>query len=157
MATDLTASRLMVRQAARFIDESSPMATTSSAMAKKFATDACFNVQIKWSSLLPISLDLQWSTPDSWRLWILEGLLHPAILPRLPRPSNPWRNQWSNATYYISTIDQRVKCHCIVYSFTTVVTIYYSKSFRSEILGRWPSSNCREQERQNRVREPNDF
>lgn len=44
MATDLTAARLMVRQAARLVDQSSPLATTSSAMAKKFATDACFNV-----------------------------------------------------------------------------------------------------------------
>ena len=44
MATDLTASRLLVRRAATLVDEGSPHATVYSSMAKKFATDHCFDV-----------------------------------------------------------------------------------------------------------------
>lgn len=44
MATDLTASRLMVRQAAQMIDVEAEEATVYSAMAKKFATDHCFQI-----------------------------------------------------------------------------------------------------------------
>lgn len=44
MATELVASRLLVRKAATMIDQSSPTATVFSAMAKKFATDRCFNI-----------------------------------------------------------------------------------------------------------------
>lgn len=44
MFSDLTASRLMVRRAAELLDQKSPLATVSSAMAKKFATDKCFAI-----------------------------------------------------------------------------------------------------------------
>ncbi|PVV01983.1 hypothetical protein BB560_003577 [Smittium megazygosporum] len=44
MASKLVASRLMVRSAARLLDAGSPTATASCAMAKQFATDACFDV-----------------------------------------------------------------------------------------------------------------
>lgn len=44
MATNLQASRLMVRSAARMIDENHPEKTVHCAMAKKFATDACFDI-----------------------------------------------------------------------------------------------------------------
>lgn len=44
MATSLTASRLMVRHAARALDEKAPSATMHAAMAKRFATDACFGI-----------------------------------------------------------------------------------------------------------------
>jgi len=44
MATDLTASRLMVRNAARMMDEDHPEKTMYSAMAKRFATDKCFDI-----------------------------------------------------------------------------------------------------------------
>jgi alkylation response protein AidB-like acyl-CoA dehydrogenase len=44
MATDLVSSRLLVRQAAKMLDLGSPHATVYSAMAKKFATDHCFDV-----------------------------------------------------------------------------------------------------------------
>lgn len=40
----LQASRLMVRHAAAALDSRSPGATLDCAMAKRFATDACFNV-----------------------------------------------------------------------------------------------------------------
>lgn len=44
MATDLEASRLMVRHGARLITENSPNYTMYCAMAKRFATDKCFDV-----------------------------------------------------------------------------------------------------------------
>jgi isobutyryl-CoA dehydrogenase len=44
MSTNLQASRLMVRHAARLLDENHPQAPVFCAMAKKFATDHCFNV-----------------------------------------------------------------------------------------------------------------
>jgi alkylation response protein AidB-like acyl-CoA dehydrogenase len=44
MATELEAARLMVRQAACKLDAGDPGATVSVAMAKRFATDAGFNV-----------------------------------------------------------------------------------------------------------------
>ena len=44
MATELVAARQMVRLAAAKLDAAAPDATTYCAMAKRFATDACFNV-----------------------------------------------------------------------------------------------------------------
>ncbi|MEX2519870.1 MAG: acyl-CoA dehydrogenase family protein, partial [Paracoccaceae bacterium] len=44
MATELTAARLMIRQAAVKLDAKDPEATLYCAMAKRFATDAGFNV-----------------------------------------------------------------------------------------------------------------
>jgi isobutyryl-CoA dehydrogenase len=44
MATDLVASRLMVRQAASALDQLSPNHVTLCAMAKLFATDKCFDI-----------------------------------------------------------------------------------------------------------------
>ena len=44
MATDLEASRLMVRHGARLITEREPNYTMYCAMAKKFATDKCFDI-----------------------------------------------------------------------------------------------------------------
>jgi hypothetical protein len=44
MATELEAARLMVRAAARALDAGSPDATKRCAMAKRFATDAAFDV-----------------------------------------------------------------------------------------------------------------
>lgn len=44
MATDLEASRLMVYDAARAIDAGDPAKTRKAAMAKRFATDACFQI-----------------------------------------------------------------------------------------------------------------
>jgi len=44
MATDLVASRLMVRNAARMIDSQHPEKTMFSAMAKRYATDSCFDI-----------------------------------------------------------------------------------------------------------------
>eukprot|EP00761_Pharyngomonas_kirbyi_P007131 gb/GECH01007140.1/.p1 GENE.gb/GECH01007140.1/~~gb/GECH01007140.1/.p1 ORF type:complete len:432 (+),score=107.59 gb/GECH01007140.1/:1-1296(+) len=44
MSTQLKASRLMVRDAASQLDAKSPSATMSAAMAKSFATEACYNI-----------------------------------------------------------------------------------------------------------------
>jgi hypothetical protein len=44
MATDLEASRLMVRRAAAALDAKDPEATKLAAMAKRFATDAGFDI-----------------------------------------------------------------------------------------------------------------
>jgi alkylation response protein AidB-like acyl-CoA dehydrogenase len=44
MATELEAARLMVHRAASRIDAGDPEATLYCAMAKRFATDACFNI-----------------------------------------------------------------------------------------------------------------
>ncbi|RKP06396.1 acyl-CoA dehydrogenase/oxidase [Thamnocephalis sphaerospora] len=44
MAANLNASRLMVRQAARLLDDGSPQATAFCAMAKMYATDQCFEI-----------------------------------------------------------------------------------------------------------------
>jgi alkylation response protein AidB-like acyl-CoA dehydrogenase len=44
MATDLEASRLMVRNAARLLTDKAPNYTMYCAMAKKFATDHCFDI-----------------------------------------------------------------------------------------------------------------
>lgn len=44
MATDLQGARLMVRQAARMLDSAHPASTAFCAMAKRQATDACFDV-----------------------------------------------------------------------------------------------------------------
>jgi alkylation response protein AidB-like acyl-CoA dehydrogenase len=44
MATELEAARLMVRAAASALDARDPQATKLCAMAKRFATDACFTV-----------------------------------------------------------------------------------------------------------------
>ncbi|MCE3288256.1 MAG: acyl-CoA dehydrogenase [Caulobacter sp.] len=44
MATELTASQLMVRNAASALDGRDPHATKLCAMAKRFATDSCFEV-----------------------------------------------------------------------------------------------------------------
>lgn len=46
MATDLVASRLMVRNAARMLDEKHASAPTYAAMAKAFATEKCFDVRL---------------------------------------------------------------------------------------------------------------
>jgi hypothetical protein len=44
MATDLEAARLMIRSAAVAVTEKLPGATMKAAMAKRFATDVCFNI-----------------------------------------------------------------------------------------------------------------
>lgn len=44
MQTQLHASRLMVRHAARALDAKAPTATADAAMAKRFATDACYDI-----------------------------------------------------------------------------------------------------------------
>jgi alkylation response protein AidB-like acyl-CoA dehydrogenase len=44
MATELEAARLMVRRGAAALDAGDPQATMLCAMAKRFATDACFEV-----------------------------------------------------------------------------------------------------------------
>jgi alkylation response protein AidB-like acyl-CoA dehydrogenase len=44
MATDLEASRLMLYRAAAALDEKNPAAPKYCAMAKRFATDACFDI-----------------------------------------------------------------------------------------------------------------
>ena len=44
MATELEAARLMVRRAAHALDHKDPRATQYSAMAQRFATDACFDI-----------------------------------------------------------------------------------------------------------------
>ena len=44
MATDLVASRLMVRQAAHSLDNMDPAHVTLCSMAKLFATDKCFDI-----------------------------------------------------------------------------------------------------------------
>jgi alkylation response protein AidB-like acyl-CoA dehydrogenase len=44
MATDLDAARLMIYRAADAVDRADPSATRYSAMAKRFATDACFEI-----------------------------------------------------------------------------------------------------------------
>lgn len=44
MAIDLEASRLMVRHGAKLITEKAPNYSMYCAMAKKFATDKCFNI-----------------------------------------------------------------------------------------------------------------
>lgn len=44
MATDLVASRLMVRQAATSLDTLSPSHVALCSMAKLFATDKCFDI-----------------------------------------------------------------------------------------------------------------
>ena len=44
MATELEAARLMIRRGADAMDKRDPKATQYCAMAKRFATDACFNV-----------------------------------------------------------------------------------------------------------------
>jgi alkylation response protein AidB-like acyl-CoA dehydrogenase len=44
MATELDAARLMVHRAAAALDAADPQATTYCAMAKRFATDTCFDV-----------------------------------------------------------------------------------------------------------------
>ena len=44
MATELEASRLMVRHSARLLTEKAPNYTMYCAMAKKFATDHCFDI-----------------------------------------------------------------------------------------------------------------
>ena len=52
MATDLVASRLLVRQAAKAIDNKETIAVSMAAMAKLQATDKCFNV----SSILLLTI-----------------------------------------------------------------------------------------------------
>ena len=44
MLTDLEASRLMVHRAATALDDKDPEAMKYCAMAKRFATDLCFNI-----------------------------------------------------------------------------------------------------------------
>lgn len=44
MATELEAARLMLHKAAMCLDEKRPTATSQAAMAKRFATDACFEI-----------------------------------------------------------------------------------------------------------------
>ena len=44
MATDLEAARLMIHRAARAVDANHPEKTLYCAMAKRFATDAGFNI-----------------------------------------------------------------------------------------------------------------
>eukprot|EP01017_Pseudomicrothorax_dubius_P038785 TRINITY_DN5865_c0_g1_i3.p1 TRINITY_DN5865_c0_g1~~TRINITY_DN5865_c0_g1_i3.p1 ORF type:complete len:450 (-),score=97.89 TRINITY_DN5865_c0_g1_i3:119-1414(-) len=44
MATDLSASRAMVRRAAQLLDAGDPQHTVGAAMAKRFATDKCFDI-----------------------------------------------------------------------------------------------------------------
>ena len=44
MATDLVASRLMVRQAAHSLDINAPSHVALCSMAKLFATDKCFEI-----------------------------------------------------------------------------------------------------------------
>ncbi len=44
MATDLEAARLMIRSAAAKLDADAPDKTVACAMAKRFATDACFEI-----------------------------------------------------------------------------------------------------------------
>jgi hypothetical protein len=44
MATELEAARLMVHRAAAALDKGAPDATLRSAMAKRYATDACFRI-----------------------------------------------------------------------------------------------------------------
>lgn len=44
MVTKLLASRLLVHKAAQMLDEESPLSPAYSAMAKKYATENCFDI-----------------------------------------------------------------------------------------------------------------
>ena len=54
MATSLVTSRLIVRQAARALDNKSPEAPTLCSMAKLFATDHCFQVCITATAIVKL-------------------------------------------------------------------------------------------------------
>jgi isobutyryl-CoA dehydrogenase len=56
MATNLVASRLMVRNATHYLDKKLPQATGLCAMAKLFATDQCFDVTLKRQPLFLLFL-----------------------------------------------------------------------------------------------------
>ena len=44
MVTDLKASRLMIRDGAKKLDENHPEKSVAAAMAKQFGTEKCFNI-----------------------------------------------------------------------------------------------------------------
>lgn len=55
MATQLLASRLIVRNAARALDNSDPSSVALCSMAKLFATEECFKVSLFSSTVVRIN------------------------------------------------------------------------------------------------------
>lgn len=93
MATNLQASRLMVRQAANFLDQQHSQSASFCAMAKLFATDHCFQVldrNIDTFGFLNL-VDNKPMFAITWWIWLLERLQGPAIHARLSCSSNSRR------------------------------------------------------------------
>lgn len=108
MATKLVASRLLVREAAKALQENRPDAVSLCSMAKLFVTEECFNVNVfffffvifcvfrkpcVFSHVLNIAsripTDLQPGTPDARGIRLPEGLRRAAVCPRHPSAPNP--------------------------------------------------------------------
>ena len=60
MATDLIASRLMVRNAAKALDDEAANHVSLCAAAKQFSTDKCFNVSFSVSLYYKVLSKSEW-------------------------------------------------------------------------------------------------
>ena len=88
MATDLEAARLMVLRGAWAIDNDHPEKTKWCAMAKRMATDACFQIADEALQLLlapntPSGVSDLLLMPDQMMLQIHESIGHPLELDRI--------------------------------------------------------------------------
>ena len=86
MATDLVASRLMVRHAAASLDTLSPPHVALCAMAKLFATDKCFDIcnnalQLHGGYGYLKDYPVQQYLRDTRVHQILEGMQHSIVAP----------------------------------------------------------------------------
>ena len=142
MFTKLIASRLMVRKAALALDQNAKDTVTLCAMAKLFATDACFEVRstrfVAFSFVTSLSLiDLQSGITNARWLWLHQIDIRSAVHARLSRSSNfrrfgrptpfirldlsacfPSRNERSDASGYFSWRNETIQfLKCFVFSF----------------------------------------
>lgn len=143
MATNLVASRLLVREAATALQENRPDAVSLCSMAKLFVTDECFNVSFFFCiifsavresvffsltlSTLPLVMptDLQPGTSDARRIRLPERLRRAAVCPRHPSAPDPrgWALTALTPSFVFSLKDIYIFFYCYLLLLSSMFSL----------------------------------
>lgn len=100
MATKIVTARLMIREAARALEQQRPETVGYCSMAKLHGTDAAFEVRLEiWRRMREVfhALGSQPSATNVWWLWSALRLCRAAVSARYTRPSDHRRHERSHA------------------------------------------------------------
>ena len=126
-ATLFTTSRLIIRNAARMIDEKNPQKTMFAAMAKLHGTDSCFDV----ISAPKINSDYQLLLANAWRVRLSKRIRDRASPSRRPSKPDPRRNKRSNETNNLS-FSAKITFFSLFIQFPSNSKIHFNSLFSSK-------------------------